>query len=245
MTNQQALVAQPESLLSQIVSAAREPGTNPQTIRELWEIAKEVREFDARQAFFAAMKAAQDEMKPIVRRSENPQTHSKYAKLEAIDKAIKPIYQKHGFAIMWSSPMVVEGNKVLVSCDVVHSAGYSKPFTLPGPLDIAGIKGNASKTEMHGLGSSLSYLKRYLKCFIFDLTMTDEDDDAQGAQKYITDEHLDLIEKAIDACKLNAAERGNFEKFMGVQATGDILDRDFERARAHLQDIYRMKKAGK
>jgi hypothetical protein len=235
-------------MLSDIVSAAR-AANDPRIIRELWDIAKEVREFDAKQAFFAAMKACQDEIKPVLRSSENKQTGSKYAKLEHIDKLIKPIYQRHGFSLMWSSPMIDQpaqqpgsvSGKVMVSCTVVHTGGYSMPFTLPGPLDIAGLKGTQNKTEMWALGSSLSYLKRYLKCFIFDIVLTDEDDDGQGTAERVSDEQLEVIEKFIDQCKMTTEDRKRFEEFMGVKMTADILARDVLKALNQLKDFHRRK----
>ena len=191
-----------------LMRAAQAPDVDAAKIRELWEIKREMDAAEARTAFYRAMKACQDEIRPIVKTSQNAQTGSKYAKLEAIDRLIRPIYQKHGFALMWNSPVfeATNQNKVNVGCKVIHTAGHAEPFTLPGPLDIAGLKGNQNKTEMHALGSSLSYLKRYLKCFIFDITLTDEVDDATGAVERVTDEQLAVIEKFIDECKMTELE---------------------------------------
>ena len=177
-----------------IIVAAQDKNTDAAKIRELYNIKRDIEADEARAAFYRAMKDCQAEMKPIVRNAVNEQTHSKYAKLEQIDKAIKPVYQKYGFAIMWNSPMMEgDGKKVNVSCKVIHTSGHAEPFTLPGPLDLTGMKGTPNKTEMHALGSSLSYLKRYLKMFIFDLQVTDEDDDAQSLDWITEDQYLTIM----------------------------------------------------
>jgi hypothetical protein len=42
------------------------------------------------------------------------------------------------------------------------------------------VKGRPNKTALHGLGSSVSYLRHYLTCMIFNVVMRGEDDDGNG-----------------------------------------------------------------
>src|ERR1700761_8151430 len=85
-----------------ILEAARDPQVDAAKLTALWELAKSIEARDAENAFNRSMMAAQAEMKPILKDSENEQTHSKYAKLEKIDRAIRPIYTKHGFALSFN-----------------------------------------------------------------------------------------------------------------------------------------------
>ena len=210
-----------------LMAAAQSPDVDAAKIRALWEIKKEIDETEARTQFYRAMKACQDEIKPIVRKSKNTQTGSMYAKLEAIDALIKPIYHKHGFGIMWTSPMI-EGNKVNVACKVIHTAGHAEPFTLPGPLDISGIKGQPNKTEMWALGSSLSYLKRYLKCFIFDLALTNEDNDGQGANALTEEQKMQVLDLLADcAIKPGSPAMTKFLEFAEADSVAHIQQHKF------------------
>jgi hypothetical protein len=54
---------------------------------------------DAETAFNTAMAHAQEEMRPISANANNPQTKSRYAKYDALDAAVRPIYSKHGFSL--------------------------------------------------------------------------------------------------------------------------------------------------
>ena len=214
-----------------IILAAQDSHTDAAKIRELYSIKRDIEADESRAAFYRAMRDCQAEMKPIVRESENKQTNSKYAKLEAIDKAIKPIYQKHGFAIMWNSPMIEgSGTKVNVSCKVIHTSGHAEPFTLPGPLDLTGMKGTPNKTEMHALGSSLSYLKRYLKIFIFDLQLSDQDDDAQSLD-WITEEQYLTVMSMLADCgyKPGTQEMAGFLLFASADEVKHIHKANYQK----------------
>jgi hypothetical protein len=62
-------------------------------------------------------------------------------------------------------------------CEVSHSLGHTKRFHLEAAPDTIGPKGTANKTPLHGLGSTVSYLRRYLTCMIFNVVVRSEDND--------------------------------------------------------------------
>jgi len=125
------------------------------------------------------MAAVQFEMRPVIRDAHNEQTRSDYATLARIATAIAPIYSKHGFSLEFNTEPS-ERADICVVCECSHNQGHSKWYRLPGGLDTAGAQGKVNKTPMHGLGSSLSYLRRYLTCFIFNVALTDDDDGNAG-----------------------------------------------------------------
>jgi hypothetical protein len=127
-------------------------------------------------AFQRAMIEAQKEMEPVVRRAQNKQTDSKYAKLEQISAIIRPIYQKHGFTPTFNSRVDDRGQK-WVTCWLLHDGGHKEYYELPGEIEDAGMKGIKNKTWLQGLGVMVSYLRRYLLCMIFDVILIDEDPD--------------------------------------------------------------------
>ena len=149
---------------------------NVEKIRALLDMRREEEAAAKRVAYIAAMTLTQNEMEPVVRKAENKHTKSKYAKLEKIDEAIRPIYTKHGFNLEFNSRHL-DADTVLILCECSHRDGHSKQFELAGKLDMSGAQGTANKTSIQGLGSSVSYLRRYLTCMIFNVTLTDEDND--------------------------------------------------------------------
>ncbi len=163
-------------LLDIIAGVIEKPSVNVEKIRALLDMRREEEAAAKRVAYIAAMTLTQNEMEPVVRKAENKHTKSKYAKLEKIDEAIRPIYTKHGFNLEFNSRQM-DADAVLILCECSHRDGHSKHFELAGKLDMSGAQGTANKTSIQGLGSSVSYLRRYLTCMIFNVTLTDEDND--------------------------------------------------------------------
>jgi hypothetical protein len=51
---------------------------------------------------------------------------------------------------------------------------------------MTGPKGNQNKTATHGFGSTMSYGRRYLICLIFNITLTNEDQDGNQPGEQVT-----------------------------------------------------------
>ena len=185
--------------------------------------------------FNRAMKAVQDEMEPVVRRARNEKGNL-YAKLEHVDKEIRPVYTKHGFSLSFGSaePRVKDNLRML--CDVRHIEGYTKTYELEGGLDISGPKGGSNKTSIQGLGSSASYLRRYLTIMIFNVILIDEDNDGQktGTVKYISDDQKNTLLDLLIACKLPDNDK-KFLDFAQADKLEHILAQKFETVRDMLK----------
>jgi hypothetical protein len=165
-----------DSLLNFVARAVKDPAIDVAKLAELLRIQREIIAREARLQFTRAMSAVQGEMQPVLRNARNDQTSSRYATLEAIDAAIRPVYARHGFCLSFNSePM--DGSNVRVVCEVSHHGRHSKEYRLDAALDLLGPQGKANKTPLHGLGSSLSYIRRYLTCMIFNVVLTNEDND--------------------------------------------------------------------
>jgi hypothetical protein len=145
-------------------------------LRELRELRAEW----AQQEYDHALSLVQAEMQPVVRNATNKQTNSKYAQLAAIDEAIRPIYAKHGFALSFCPAKPEWGGEVRLVCECSHTGGHRKLIPLEAGLDMRGAQGTINKTAMHGLGSTMSYLRRFLTCLVFHVAQTDDDDDGNA-----------------------------------------------------------------
>ena len=115
-----------------------------------------------------ALVAAQAEIGGAVKGSENPYFKSQYADLNTVILALKPIFVKHGFAVIQLP--VSDGGGVGVSTRIQHTSGeyIEERFTLP-----------LAKNDPQAAGSAITYAKRYaLKALGL---MPDLDDDAESA----------------------------------------------------------------
>lgn len=135
----------------------------------------------AEAAYNKAMVDCQAEMHPIATDATNPQTRSRYASYAQLDRHLRPIYTKHGFALSFSNGTCSDQDWLLVICEVFHRDGFKKLYEKKMPADGKGAKGGDVMTKTHAIGSADSYAQRYLVRGIFNIAVGEEDDDGNGA----------------------------------------------------------------
>lgn len=126
--------------------------------------------------FDNAMADAQQEMQPVRKDANNPQTRSKYASYGALDTAIRPVYTRHGFSLSFDTADGAPADCVRVVCKVAHRSGHRERPHIDIPADGKGAKGGDVMTKTHATGSAVSYGKRYLLCMIFNIATGNDDD---------------------------------------------------------------------
>jgi len=208
--------------------AARDPSVDVGKMKALLEMKEGVENREAEKAWALAMQATQAEILPVAKNAQNAHTKSKYAKLEKVDEAIRPIYTKHGFSISYGSREPKGQQHVRVVCHVSHIGGYSKEFELEGRLDTTGSQGASNKTEIQGMGSSVSYLRRYLLLMIFNVVMEGEDADGNGKAPLISADQSMQIDAQLQL--YDDTYKKKFLDYMRVGKVTEILARDFKRA---------------
>lgn len=180
-------VADPRlTLLTAIAKAASDNKVDAAKMRELYELKKDIDDRASRDSFYRAMLAVQQEIQPIVKDAENSAVHNRYARLAAIDAALRPVYTKYGFALSFST--VPEGTKFAIQCEVLHRDGHAQTYKLPFVNDDT----NRAKTALMATGSSVTYLRRYLTCMIFNAVFSNDGDDNDGVK--IEPEKLEKIQ---------------------------------------------------
>lgn len=168
------------ALLTVIARAAADPAVDVSKMERLLAMQQQVMARENEEVYSRAMEAAQREMPQVPKDAINPQTNSRYARLETLNAAIVPIYTKHGFSLSYGTEDCPVAGSVRITCKVRHNGGHSEIHKLDLPLDILGPKGNQNKTNVHGYGSTLSYGRRYLSMLVFNVA-TGEDDDGNAA----------------------------------------------------------------
>jgi hypothetical protein len=116
----------------------------------------------------AALSKAQGEIDDAGKGSENPYFKSKYADLAAVRSVIRGPLAKHGLSIV-QNPATVQGG-VEVQTFLLHSSGQYMSSKLFMPT---------SKNDAHGIGSAITYARRYSLMSI--LCLATEDDDGNAA----------------------------------------------------------------
>lgn len=187
-----------------MIERAHAMKADPAQVEKWMELQERYERREAEKAYASAMHLCQQAMPPIHKAATNSHTRSNYATLEDVQRHARPVYSEYGFSLSFGeAPCDTEGYKRTV-CDVVHVQGHTKRYHLDLPIDGEGSQGGKSAmNRVQGCISTTSYGQRRLLCMIFNITLTDEDDDGQGANiQLVTEEQaIQLGEAAQDVPK--------------------------------------------
>jgi hypothetical protein len=159
----------------------------------------------------------------------------KYAPLEEIDRHLRPLLAEEDMDLSYSDEPR-EGDDILLRGRLKHlPSGYYEDSFMLAPLDTTGGKSN-----VQGVGSTNSFLRRYVACNIFNIVVVADDDDGTGGtiDEVQTKTILDLIKTAKVGPKFlkymkarSVEEAGSLEA-----AVATIAARDFRKAISTLEE---------
>ena len=168
------------SLIHVIAAAASNPAVDVEKMERLWAMHEKLKNRADEEAFNAAMNKAQSEMGRVSVDAANQQTRSTYATYGQLDKAVRPIYTRHGFSISFNEGEGAPEGHARILAYVSHSAGHTRTYKADIPNDGKGAKGGDVMTKTHATGSAHSYGRRYLLKDIFNIAIGEEDNDGNG-----------------------------------------------------------------
>lgn len=175
-TQAPAVAGETGAVLAMIERVATNPEADMDKLERLLDMQERVMNRNAEGAFARAMNEAQAEMGPVAADANNPQTRSRYASYAALDRALRPVYTRHGFSLSFdtgeSGPETVK-----VLCHVSHSEGHTRTYQVVMPADGKGAKGGDVMTKTHAAGAGMSYGMRYLLKLIFNVAVGEDDND--------------------------------------------------------------------
>lgn len=157
-------------------------------------------------AISAALAKAQHDVENASKNAKNPHFKSKYADLAELLNTVRPVFSSHGLAIV-QMPSFVDGI-ASVETLISHSSGEWISSICHAPV---------SKQDAQGVGSAITYLRRYSLAAMCGIAQ--EDDDANSAVGYREPVHqaqklkeLQTLDndRFAEACK--AVESGRFPK---------------------------------
>lgn len=221
-----------DPLVAMIERAARDPSIDMDRLERLLAMKERSDLRVAEGAFNEAMSLAQGEMSTIARDSFNPQTRSKYASYAAVDRAIRPIYTKHGFRVSFDEEEISATDMIRVVAFVTKGM-HRERYHYDSPIVTTGLAGKTNMTLTHARASADTYAKRYLVGRIFNLS-TGEDDDgnAAGMGETITDEMLKKLE---DLAKEVSADMDAFCRLLKVESLHQLPQKQYPSALALLK----------
>lgn len=117
----------------------------------------------------AALNAFQAEVVTVGKDKSNPFFKSKYADLASIMLQSQPVLTKHGLSVV-QLPSNLDGRPALTTI-VMHKSGQSVQATIPLIL---------AKDDPQGVGSAITYMRRYGYAAALQIVI-DEDDDGNKA----------------------------------------------------------------
>jgi hypothetical protein len=100
--------------------------------------------------------------------------------IEDIDAALNPLLAQERMTLSFE-PSISEKPNTITVCAVLAQGAYERRYPLEMPADGAGPKGGQVMTRTHATGSAMTYAKRYLKNFVFDIQFKQPDDDGNRA----------------------------------------------------------------
>lgn len=172
-----------------IQRASSDPAFDVQKLKELLALRDKELARQEERSFFQALHLAQEEVPPIEPNKQVKTSSGKvmfdYASYEQLDKALRPIYIKHGMAIAFSGAEGPAG-KVRVLCTVSHRDGHAERYQ----LDLAIDPGAAQLTKTDAELGAQSKAKRRILRNIFNIVDDLEDEGAYGVadDKWLTEQ---------------------------------------------------------
>jgi hypothetical protein len=179
---------EPTNMLAVIARAAADPRTDVAKMQALLSMQKDIMADDSKRAFNLAFIALQNDLPSVGRdgkieirqkdaqgNRENGrvQQSTPYATFNNIMKTIKPLLNRHGFALSFSTEPA--GDRILVK-GLLEGHGHERSTAFPLPAETSG-----SKNNVQGWGSSMSYGKRYCTIALLNIVSdAAEDADTDG-----------------------------------------------------------------
>lgn len=213
-------------VLDGITRAALDPNIDVAKLERLLAIQQTLLADQRRTAFRAAL-ARLEAVLPQVQKSglirdNSGNVRNKFAKIEDIDAAIRPLLAEEGFSFSFDSEQT--GNAIKFTGTLHHREGHAETKTLTLPID-----SGAGRNSVQAVGSTTSYARRYLLGMHLNLVTRDEDDDGAGGSgnEPITASQVAELRKLLEEA---GGDPARFLKWIGADKLEDVRLSQYGRA---------------
>lgn len=192
-----------------------------------------------------AMVDVQAEIRAAVKDRVNPHFRSTYADLSGVVDACRSALTKHGFSVIHAC-RESDGSVLHLDTRLLHKSGQ----WIEGTLSM-----RPSKADPQGIGSCITYARRYALAAIVGVVTEDDDGNgasgssaparstpstAPNANELITDDQLKILNDMLTKC---GADIGAFLGVFGVMTLAEMTQAKYAQAMRQIQA--KMKKAAK
>jgi ERF superfamily protein len=239
----------PSTVMALIERVALDPGAGVEKLERLAAMYERLKAREAELAFNAAKGRILKKLagirivknQPVLPEIDNGKPRKgvfeafKYAPLEEIDKHLRPLLAEEEMDLSYSDEPC-EGGGILIRGRLKHlPSGHYEDSFMPAPPDTTGGKSN-----VQAIGSTNSFLRRYVACNIFNIVVVGDDDDGTGGT--IDEAQAKTIVALIKKAKVGP----KFLKYMRAQsveeagsleaAVATIAARDYRKAVSTLEE---------
>ncbi len=161
------------NIVGLIERLAANPDFDVTKLQQLIDMQERILASQARTAFTAAFAVMQQDLPVIAERGKT--NNGKYAVLEDIIETVRPILARHGFSLSHRTEWPDKGTVKIVGI-LAHRDGHERTSEFLSSADSSG-----NKNAIQGLGSAVSYGRRYTTKDLLNIVTREEDDDARRA----------------------------------------------------------------
>ena len=225
-----------QTIAMQLTEMARDKTLDVTKLEALLKMQREMAAEEQRTAFRAARARLQSQLGQVSKKGviDAGSRVSKFARLEDIDSAIKPLMAAEGFSFSFDSTPGPGSNQVTFTAELSHCEGHAETKTLTLAVD----SGNG-RNAVQSMGSTVSYARRYLIEMHLNIVRKGEDDDGNGGPLPLTAEQLAELKRDLG----DGDERAFLAVYGGTWDS--ISQRNFKAAKGLLARKNAQKAGGK
>lgn len=168
----------PAPAVSMFERLASDPNVDVEKLQRLIEMQERIMRHNAKSAFDSSYSRMQPAIPEIDERGQilvKGQLRSRYAKLEDIQKVVKPILREHGFALRHRTEWPAEKPGIIRIVGILtHCEGHAEESVFEAKADASDYR-----TDIQSQGSTVSYGRRYTTIDLLNISTRGLDDDGQ------------------------------------------------------------------
>jgi hypothetical protein len=179
----------------------------------------------------AALAKAQGAMNGATKDSDNPFFKSKYADLASVWDACRKPLSDNGLSVVQTTEFIPENPELIcIETTLLHASGQWVKGRLVG---------KPVKNDPQGVGSCITYFRRYSLQSMVGIAPEDDDGNAASGKapdtKLISEKEKSTIVNMLNAKEFDKERTDKFLQYIGVESVESIKASDFQKAMSALR----------